>query len=78
MKTLRVVTNGDSKSLKISQEIMAQIRVKRQWKLAEARQVLFSLVLLSKSTEPTSISCTRALRKIRLLKTKRKQKMRQI
>lgn len=61
MKTLRVVTNGDSKSLKISQEIMAQIRVKRQWKLAEARQVLFSLVLLSKSTEPTSISCTRAL-----------------
>lgn len=61
MKTLRVVTNGDSKSLKISQEIMAQIRVKRQWKLADARQVLFSLVLLSKSTEPTSISCTRAL-----------------
>lgn len=61
MKTLRVVTNGDSKSLKISQEIMAQIRVKRQWKLAEARQVLFSLVLLSKSSEPTSISCTRAL-----------------
>lgn len=61
MKTLRVVTNGDSKSLKISQEIMAQIKVKRQWKLAEARQVLFSLVLLSKSTEPTSISCTRAL-----------------
>ena len=61
MKTLRVVTNGDSKSLKISQEIMAQIRVKRQWKLAEARQVLFSLVLLSKSTELTSISCTRAL-----------------
>ena len=61
MKTLRIVTNGDSKSLKISQEIMAQIRVKRQWKLAEARQVLFSLVLLSKSTESTSISCTRAL-----------------
>lgn len=61
MKTLRVVTNGDSNSLKISQEIMAQIRVKRQWKLAEARQVLFSLVLLSKSSEPTSISCTRAL-----------------
>lgn len=61
MKTLRVFTNRDSNSLKISQEIMVQIRLKRQWKLAEARQVLFSLVLLSKSTEPISISCTHAL-----------------
>ena len=52
MKTLRVVTNGDSKSLKISQEIMAQIRVKRQWKLAEARQVLFSLVYCQNLLSP--------------------------